>query len=51
MLSPQGAGYADLEAGAFVPMPIMRNASLQAACSNDQVDRATGDHAVQVGAS
>ena len=42
---PQGAGYADLEAGAFVPMPVLRHAPLQAAGPHDQVDQATGDYA------
>jgi hypothetical protein len=35
---PQGAGYADLEVRAVVPMLVVRHASLQAAGSHDQVD-------------
>src|SRR5262245_42939292 len=46
-----GCVHADLEAGAVVPMPVLRDAALQAACPHDQVDRAAGDHAVHVGAS
>jgi len=48
---PQAARHADLEAGAVVPMPLMRYPPLQAAGSADQVDRAAGNHALQVGAS
>jgi hypothetical protein len=35
---PQGARHADLEAGAVVPVPVVRYAALQAAGSDDQVD-------------
>ena len=45
------ARYGDLEARSVFPMPVLRDAALQAASPHDQIDRAAGDHAVQVGAS
>jgi hypothetical protein len=41
--------HSDLETGILVPLPVLRDASLQAACSNDQADGAAGDYAVQMG--
>src|SRR5436190_23004574 len=40
-----------LEAGRIVPVPLLRNATLQAARAHDQADRNTPDHAFLVGAS
>jgi hypothetical protein len=39
------------KAGRIVPLPVLRNASLQAARAHDQADRNTPDHAFHVGAS
>jgi len=47
----QGARYADLKARGVLPMPVLWHTPLQAARLHDQVDRAAGGYAVQVGAS
>jgi hypothetical protein len=43
---PKSAGYADLEAGAVLPMSVLWHAPLQAPGSDDQVDGTAGDYAV-----
>ena len=35
---PQGARYGDLEARSVFPMPVLRDAALQAASPHDQAD-------------
>jgi len=45
------ARYAGLETGGRAKMPVMPQRPLRSARAYDQVDRAAGDHAVQVDAS
>jgi hypothetical protein len=48
---PSTAGYADLEAGGLIEVPIVPEGATCATHSYDQAHRRARDHAVQVGAS
>src|SRR3954447_18649296 len=48
---PPPAQHADLETGGGAKMPLMPNAPLLAACSDDQADGTAGAVALRLGAS
>ena len=48
---PPSARYADLETRRFVPMPFLRNASIQATAAPDQADPRARGRALRLGAS
>jgi hypothetical protein len=48
---PSPAGYVDLETRRVVALPFLRNETLQATGTHNQVDRGAGNHALSLGSS